>query len=98
MELAPNASTAVVMPTVYTSPGRTTGRGRSTSASAKLEMAQFAPMPVASESTATMVKPGLAASMRTPYLMACQTRSHQAAIVPSLDGDGGQFVPHAPDN
>ena len=66
MELAPNASTAVVEPTVYTSPGRGTGSGRSTSASAKLKMAQLAPMPMARDRTATIVNPGLPTSMRTP--------------------------------
>ena len=57
-ELAPSASSVVVEPTVSTSPGRATGSGRSSSASAKLKMAQLAPMPIASDRTATMVKPG----------------------------------------
>ena len=53
-------------PTVKTSPGLGTGSGRRTSASAKLKMAQLAPMPMASDSTATVVNPGLAASIRNP--------------------------------
>ena len=47
-------------------PGRAIGSGRKSSASAKLKMAQLAPMPIASDRTATAVKPGLAASMRQP--------------------------------
>ena len=64
-----------VEPTVKTSPGRATGSGRSSSASAKLKIAQLAPMPIASDRTATLVKPGLPASMRQPYRTSCHSRS-----------------------
>src|SRR6185295_20184236 len=64
-----------VEPTVSTSPGRATGSGRSSSASAKLKMAVLAPMPIASDSTATAAKPGLPANMRPPYCTSCHTRS-----------------------
>ena len=55
-----------VDPTVNTPPARATGIGLSSSASAMLKTAVFAPMPIASDSTATSVKPGLLASMRQP--------------------------------
>jgi len=55
-----------VDPTVSTSPGRGTVSGRSNSVSAKLKTAVFAPMPIASERTATRVNPGFLASMRQP--------------------------------
>src|SRR5205814_8880556 len=74
-ELALSASSDAVVPTVKTSPGRATGSGRSSSASAKLKMAQLAPMPMASERTEMMVKPGLLARIRTPYLTSCHSRS-----------------------
>jgi hypothetical protein len=61
-----SASREDLDPTLSTSPGRATGSGRRSSASAKLKMAQLAPMPMASDSTATVVNPGLAASIRNP--------------------------------
>ncbi len=70
-----NPSTDIAEPTVTTSPGRATVNGRSSSASAQLNAAQFAPMPIASELTATSVKPGLAPSMRQPYRTSCHNRS-----------------------
>ncbi len=45
----PKASTEELEPTVKTSPGRATGSGRNSRASAKLKMAQWAPMPIASD-------------------------------------------------
>ena len=52
-----NPSTDVTDPTVSTSAGRGTGSGRSSSASAKLNTAELAPMPIASETTATAGEP-----------------------------------------
>ena len=73
----PKASTEELEPTVKTSPGRATGSGRNSRASAKLKMAQLAPMPIASDKTAMLVNPGLAASRRTPYRTSCHDRSSQ---------------------
>ena len=55
----PKASTEELEPTVKTSPGRATGSGRNSRASAKLKMAQLAPMPIASDKTAMLVNPEL---------------------------------------
>ena len=57
--LARAPSKAVVEPTVITSEGRGTGNGRSSMASAQLNAAQLAPMPIASEASATSVNVGL---------------------------------------
>ena len=73
----PKASTEELEPTVKTSPGRATGSGRNSRASAKLKMAQLAPMPIASDNTAMLVNPGLAASRRKPYRTSCHDRSSQ---------------------
>ena len=73
----PKASTGESEPTVKTSPGRATGSGRNSRASAKLKMAQLAPMPIARDKTAMVVKPGLAASSRKPYRRSCHDRSSQ---------------------
>ncbi len=62
--MTPNPSTMVAEPTVSTLLGWGTGRGRSNIASAALNTAQFAPMPMASETTATTVKPGFFNVMR----------------------------------
>ena len=59
-------STEAVDPTVSTSPGRGTASGLSMSASATLNTAAFAPMPIASEMTETIANPGFLASMRQP--------------------------------
>ena len=56
----------LVDPTVSTSPGRGTASGRSSSVSAKLKTAQLAPMPIASETIETMVKPGSVAKDAKP--------------------------------
>ena len=80
-----NPSTDILDPTVTTSPARATVSGRSSSASAQLNAAQFAPMPIASEPTATTVKPGLAASVRQPYRTSCHNRSsHPNPQTPAL--------------
>src|SRR5688572_29700068 len=76
-ELAPSDSRDDVEPTVTTSPGRATGSGRKSNASAKLKIALFAPIPTASERTETMVNAGALASMRQPYLTSCHSRSSQ---------------------
>ena len=89
--LRPIASIACTDATVKTSPGRATGSGRSSRASAKLKMAQFAPMPMASEKMAMLVNPGLPASRRHPYLMSCQKRSIQT-IISRLDGAQDRVV------
>jgi hypothetical protein len=47
-----------------TSPGAGTGSGRSSIASCRLKRALFAPIPRATESAATAVKPGVLASIR----------------------------------
>src|SRR5439155_14919536 len=47
-------------------PGFCTGNSRSRTAFSRLKMAVFAPIPSASESTATAVKPGFLASIRRP--------------------------------
>src|SRR4029453_18137714 len=60
-----------VDPTVITSPGRGTGRGRSSRASAMLNTAVFAPMPMASDRMATIVKPGFFRIMRRAYRRSC---------------------------
>src|SRR5471030_261348 len=73
-------------PTVSTSVGRATGSGRSSSASAKLKIAQLAPMPTASDRTAMLAKPGLPVSMRHPYWTSCHNRSsHTHAQIGPLD-------------
>ena len=53
-------------PTVSSSLACGTSSGRSKSASAKLKIAQFAPMPTASDTTDTNVKAGFFASIRQP--------------------------------
>jgi hypothetical protein len=47
--------------------GSSKGSGRSNVVLIKLKMTVLAPMPRASESAATMVKPGLLTSIRAPY-------------------------------
>ena len=61
-----NPASETLVPTEITSPGRETGSGRSISASAQLYMAQLAPMPIASEITATTVNAEFLASIRQP--------------------------------
>ncbi|PYV23388.1 MAG: hypothetical protein DMG24_14080 [Acidobacteria bacterium] len=51
--------------------GRATGSERSSTASSTVKIAMFAPIPRASVSTATAVKPGFFASTRRPYLKSC---------------------------
>ena len=51
---------------VRNSSGRSTGSGFSSTASKSVKIAVLAPMPSESESTATIVKPGVRASMRAP--------------------------------
>ena len=64
--VSPIASIACTDATVKTSPGRATGSGRSSKASAKLKIAQFTPMPIASDSTAMIANAGVPASVRQP--------------------------------
>ncbi len=52
--------------------GSSKGSGRSSVVLIRLKMTVLAPMPRASESAATMVKPGLLTSIRRPYWMSCQ--------------------------
>jgi hypothetical protein len=52
-------------------PGSSTGSVRSTSALTRLKMALFAPMPSASDSTATAVKPGFLLSVRAANFTSC---------------------------
>jgi hypothetical protein len=47
------------------------GRGRRSSAPAKLKMAELAPIPIAREHTATTVKVGFLASMRRANVKSC---------------------------
>jgi hypothetical protein len=53
--------------TVMTSLAFRTGKGRSKRASAKLKMAVLAPIPIASDSAAITVNPGLFASTRKAW-------------------------------
>src|SRR4029079_10742201 len=46
----------------------------------KLKMAVLAPMPIASDSTATAAKPGLPANMRAAYCTSCHARSSHVRI------------------
>jgi PadR family transcriptional regulator, regulatory protein PadR len=55
------------VPIVMSSLGRGTGSGRSSSASARLNIATFAPVPKAIEMTAMAVKPGFLAKTRAPW-------------------------------
>jgi hypothetical protein len=59
--------------TATTPLGFITGNGRSNSASAKLKIAEFAPMPMASEHTATAVNPGFLASILAAYFTSFST-------------------------
>src|SRR3954464_9119956 len=60
-----------VVETSISACGSWTGRGRSSTALTRLKIAVLAPMPSASDNTATSVNPGLLASIRRPYLMSC---------------------------
>ena len=51
--------------------GREKGRERNNTAFTMLKIAVFAPTPNARESTATIVKPGLFQSTRSPYRTSC---------------------------
>jgi hypothetical protein len=66
---------------VTTRSGATTGSGRSRSASAKLNIADVAPMPRAREAIATIVKPGSLRSTRN----ACLMGSHMVTLLVGLD-------------
>src|SRR4029077_17625422 len=60
----PNGLSGVLVVMVTTAPGDLMGSGRSRSASAKLKIAVFAPMPKARETAAIAVNPGFFASIR----------------------------------
>src|SRR6185437_1645236 len=62
-EFIPKAAEEVVV-TATTRLGSITGNGRRSRASAKLNIAEVAPMPMAREQTATMVKLGFLRSIR----------------------------------
>src|ERR1035441_4932760 len=66
---APTGRSGAESLTVSTWLGFGTGNGRNRRASARLNMAEFAPMPSASESTATVVKPGVFRNIRNAYWM-----------------------------
>src|SRR5271168_4915847 len=55
--------------------GSSTGSGFRNTASVRVKMAVLAPMPSASDSTATNVNPGLRASVRKPYFRSCRSWS-----------------------
>src|SRR6185295_3910641 len=63
------------MPSRTSSSGFTTGSGRNRTASTKLNIALLTPMPSASVSTATAVKPGFCASCRTADRRSFMARS-----------------------
>src|SRR5579862_628994 len=65
------------------SSGRLTGSIFSRTASITLKMAVLAPMPRASESTATAVNAGLCHSIRLPYFKSCQIVSSRI-VTPSF--------------
>ncbi len=60
--------------------GFITGNGRSSNASAKLKMAELAPMPMASEQTATAVNAGFFASILTAYFTSFSTGIPRALL------------------
>src|SRR5262249_48655366 len=53
-------------------PGSSKGRGRSSVVLIRLKITVLAPIPSASDSAATMVKPGCLTSIRSPYWRSCQ--------------------------
>src|SRR5487761_803821 len=61
----------VIIPTCTSCSGFCTGSIRSITVSIRLKIAVLAPMPSASVSTATAVKPGDLRNMRTPYRRSC---------------------------
>jgi hypothetical protein len=61
--------------TITSRSGSANGSGRSSTALTTEKIAELAPMPKASATTATSVKPGFFKSIRTPYLMSCQSVS-----------------------
>jgi hypothetical protein len=68
--------------TVTISLGFETGNGRNRRASAQLNIAEFAPIPIANEQTATSVKPGFFRSIRKAKRRFCNI---------SAPGDGIRF-------
>src|SRR5579875_3933442 len=78
----PNAAAAAEL-TAATRLGSRTGSGRSRRASAKLNIAEVAPIPIASEHTATVVKPLFFRSMRAAY---CKSLNMGAPPFASLVG------------
>src|SRR6476660_2496551 len=70
--------------------GSLKGNGRSRVVLIRLKMTVLAPIPRASESAATMVKPGRLTSMRKPYCKSCQK---VVTISYLLDFDTQTIVP-----
>lgn len=71
--------------------GRSTGKGRRSSASARLKIALLAPMPMASESAAIAVNPGFLANRRKAWRISCsiclkntQSGRHSSLILKRL--------------
>jgi len=72
--------------TVTISLGFETGNGRNRRASAQLNIAEFAPIPIASEQTATSVKPGFFRSIRKAKRRFCDISAPGDEILSEYSG------------